>query len=229
MGLVSLLSPAVTNGPFGNLITALFKPSRAIGPFATQVTIEEIGHDELQITDHPVEIGAMITDHAFKRPAEVVIKCGFSNSSLASLVTQVAGIISLATSGSVGPLNYAKLVYQQMLSLQATRAPFTVVTGKRTYKNMLMKSISVQTDEKTENILMVSVHCREVILVGTQTTQIGQNSNGTTPTPLHPAITNPIQTTGTQTLAPATPSPGGAAPPQIGATGSFGGGASGSW
>lgn len=213
MGLAALLPNSVTQGPLGNLVTALFKPSRAIGPFATQVTIEELGHDELQITDHPVEIGAMITDHAFKRPAEVIIRCGFSNSSLASLITQVAGVISLITSGSVGPLNYAKQVYAQMLALQQSRAPFTVVTGKRSYNNMLMKSLAVQTDEKTENVLMLTVHCREIILVATSTTQSATNSNGTTPTPVNPTTTNPVQNSGTLSLTPGSPNlTAGAAP-----------------
>lgn len=218
MGLVSLLPPNVTNGPLGNLVNALFRPARAIGPFMTQVTIEEIGQDELQITDHPVEIGAAITDHAFKKPAEILIRCGFSNSSLASLITNTAGVLSLFTTGSFGPLNYAKQIYNQMLALQESRIPFSVTTGKRTYQNMLMRSVVQHTDQKTENVLMVSVHCRQVILVGTQATQATVNSNGATPTPKLPATTNPVQNAGTQTLVPGSPTPGGASPPSFGGT-----------
>lgn len=43
-------------------------------------TIEERHHDELEVTDHPVEQGAMITDHAYKRPAEITLHLGWSNS-----------------------------------------------------------------------------------------------------------------------------------------------------
>jgi len=43
-------------------------------------TIEERHHDELEVTDHPVEQGAMINDHAYKRPAEVTLHLGWSNS-----------------------------------------------------------------------------------------------------------------------------------------------------
>ena len=172
MGLVSLLPSSITQGPLGNVVTAIFRPARSIGPFSTQVTIEEHGIDELMITDHPVAQNAAITDHSYNRPPEVVIRCGFSNSSLASLVTDVAGILNLFVNGSVGPLNY---------------------------KNMLMKSIAVETDKETENVLMVTCHCRGVILVQTQVTSV-INSNGTTPTPVDPATTNPVTQTGTQNL-----------------------------
>ena len=211
MGLVNLLPTSITQGPIGNLVTALFRPARAIGPFATQVTIEEIGEDELQITDHPVEFGAMITDHAFAEPARVLIRCGFSNSSLASLITDVAGILNLVVNGSVGPLNYAQSVYTQMLALQKSRVPFSVTTGKRTYQSMLIKHIRQHTDKDSENVLMLSVFCREVILVSTSTTN-APNSNGTQPTPQNPATNSPPSQNGTLSLTPGQPAPGGSFP-----------------
>jgi hypothetical protein len=36
----------------------LIKPSRSIGNFVAQVTVEETHEDLLEITDQPVEIGA---------------------------------------------------------------------------------------------------------------------------------------------------------------------------
>jgi len=204
MGLISLIPPSITQGAVGNLITAIFKPARAIGPFATQITIEEIAHDELEITNHPVEYGAMITDHSFKRPAEVLIRCGFTNSSLASLVTEVAGILNLFVNGSVGPLNYANQIYAQMLALQQSRIPFSVTTGKRSYKNMLIKSLQQTTDEKTENVLMLTVHCQEIIIVST-TVSNSTNTNGVAPTPTNPAQTNPLTTNGSLSLVPGNP------------------------
>jgi len=38
-------------------------PAKSLTP---QVTIEEVHHDDLEITEHPVERGAAIGDHAFK-------------------------------------------------------------------------------------------------------------------------------------------------------------------
>ncbi|MGN5479530.1 phage baseplate protein [Cupriavidus basilensis] len=41
--------------------------SKKIGDIEISATVEETYEDELQITEHPVEKGAQVTDHAFKR------------------------------------------------------------------------------------------------------------------------------------------------------------------
>ena len=46
----------------------LISTQRSFAGIIPHVVLEEAGDDELRITDHPVEIGAAITDHAFKMP-----------------------------------------------------------------------------------------------------------------------------------------------------------------
>lgn len=53
---------------------------RAIGPLVAMMTASEKHEDELQIADHPVELGVTVSDHAFRRPAVVTIRCSWSNS-----------------------------------------------------------------------------------------------------------------------------------------------------
>src|SRR5271165_1668854 len=110
--------------------------TRFIGTIYPDVSVEEIHHDEQIITLHPVETGSPITDHAFMMPYTVEMRCGFSDS-------------------TVGALGYVQQVYQQFLALQQSRQPFDVSTGKRLYQNMLLRSISVKTDEESEFALMV--------------------------------------------------------------------------
>ena len=55
-----------------------FLPNRSIGPFQAQVTIEEVCNDSLEITNHPVEQGASITDHAYVNPSSLNISALFS-------------------------------------------------------------------------------------------------------------------------------------------------------
>ncbi|WP_051044728.1 phage baseplate protein [Methylobacterium sp. B1] len=145
----------------GELPYALIQPSaRAIGQIYADVTVEEGHRDEVIITQHPVEGGGVITDHAYKRPAELEIKCGFSNS-------------------SAGRVGYVQQQYQALLALQLARKPFNVYTGKRRYQNMLVRGLQVITDPHSENILLVSVALQEVILVSVQTTTAGQGGTGT--------------------------------------------------
>jgi hypothetical protein len=152
----------------GELVSAFFSPKRSInsslGTFSLYVTIEERHHDELVITDHPVEQGAAISDHAYKKPSDLTMTIAWSNSSLASIGTLQFG-------------NYSRSVYQDLLTLQKQRIPFNVSTGKRKYQNMLIQSLDTTTDAKTENSLVVTLHCREVIIVQTTTTQLQPAAN----------------------------------------------------
>lgn len=146
-------------GPIlGQYMPALFRPySRSIGGIIAQVTIEEQVTDEVHITEHPVEQGAPISDHAFKIPTTLNINAGWS--------TAWAGDLS-AESG----------VYGFLLALQAMLIPFDVVTGKRTFSNMLIERLVITTDEKSEYALMAQIGCRQVIIVGTQAVEVASMS-----------------------------------------------------
>lgn len=128
------------------------EPFRAIGLIIPDLVIEEVSRDELDITEHPVENGAPITDHSYKRPMEVSIRAGWSNSG------QYAG--------------YVQDVYNALLGLQASRQPFNVFTGKRFYTNMLIASLIQTTNETSGDFsLMVQALLKEIIIVNTQATQ----------------------------------------------------------
>lgn len=129
-----------------------------MGPFTVYVTVEESGSDGLEITQHPVQRGAAITDHAFKKPASVTVKCVFGDADQSLEET-----------------------YRQLLSLQSTREPFDVVTGKRSYSNMLLKDLDVTTDVLTERVLAVSAGLQEIILVDVQAVTVAARSNQANP------------------------------------------------
>jgi hypothetical protein len=151
-----------------NLATVLLRRPRRIATIVPDCVLEEVALDELQITEHPVEVGAPISDHAYRRPSELIMKVGWSNSSSARLFGfAVPGLSRGLTTAvtSLGEKDYVTDVYEQLLALQRDREPFTVVTGKRTFRNMLVQSLAVTTDETTENTLLVVARMREVIIV----------------------------------------------------------------
>lgn len=136
----------------GELTYALISaPQSQFGGIIPDVVVEEVYRDGLIITDHPVERGAAITDHAFLRPRVLEMRCGWSNS----------------TAGAEG---YVDAIYEALLQLQAIREPFDVFTPRRAYRNMLLGDIQVSRDERTNSILACSVSLREVILTYTQST-----------------------------------------------------------
>src|SRR4029077_19725214 len=70
------------------LMPAMFKAPRKIGTIIPDVTIEESHSDRLTVTQHPVASGSQIADHAYKMPATITMRVGFSNSSVISAGVQ---------------------------------------------------------------------------------------------------------------------------------------------
>lgn len=132
--------------------TVFFKPQRSIGTIIPDCTIEERHQDRMEVTRHPVEQGAMISDHAFQLPYEVSARYGWSDS-------------------STGEEGGSQQIYEQLQALQRGRQPFQLVTGKRIYQNMLLTEIEVTSDQHTENILMVEAHCQEILTATTSSVQ----------------------------------------------------------
>lgn len=157
------------------------RPKRNMAGFIADAVIEERHSDSLVITDHPVEQGATISDHAYKRPAELTLDYEWS-----------AG-------GGQGSKQDLSTLYQQLLQLQVDRVLFDVVTGKRQYTNMLLETISVDTDFKKEFVLSVRAVCREVLIAKTQFATLSDSA-----VQLLPQSTGPVVGQGTVSLAPAT-------------------------
>lgn len=193
-----------------DIITAIFRPHRGIGPITAQITIEETHSDDLVITKHPVEQGSAITDHSFKMPPTLVINCAWSNSGLSAFTSQVQSIVSALQGVQVGlgTFNEAERVYAQLLALQASRIPFDITTGKRKYYDMLIQSIGVVTNQTTHNSLFVRLVCEQVVIVQTQAVLLVPTKDMKAP-----KQTAGTLVTGTKQAVPTSPSPGGASPP----------------
>ncbi|MRE62509.1 hypothetical protein GIJ21_09015 [Klebsiella quasipneumoniae] len=173
------------------LSTLFHQQKRRLGPntnlIVPSVVISEKHNDTLEITEHPVEVGAAISDHAYRRPSEVVMQVGFAGGgSLLDLLDTT----SYGISAGLSP----KEVYQNLLDLQNSRVPFDVVTGKRVYSNMLIRAMEVTTDRTSENVLSVVLTLREVIMTSTTTKQVADKADMKTG-----ANTSAVQNSGVKT------------------------------
>lgn len=182
------------------------RPKRGIGQFKAQVVVREVHHDVLEITQHPVEMGASISDHAYKRPAELTIECGWSNSQtpkgfvagvLGAATATVQGVQSLVTGNNVSQV---RDIYAKLLALQETREPFDVYTGKRVYRNMVIQRLTTTTEKGTEQVLLVTVDLLQVLRVATQTVLINAPAANDQS---NPKATQPIVGQGVKALLPA--------------------------
>lgn len=133
-----------------NISQKLFGTARKIGDFEGYITLNESTSDILTATKHPVQEGAMITDHSFKEPVKFGCNISFARNSVTSL----------------------KQTYEELLELQASRQPIEIVTPKRVYSNMLITTLGLTTDKTTENCLAINLQCEEIIIVSVGVVQV---------------------------------------------------------
>lgn len=180
-----------------DILSAIFRQqSRRVGLMVPSVVISEKHSDALEITEHPVEKpttgtnSGFIADHAYKRPSEVTMECGFAGG---GSLLDFADTSAIGLSLGLSP----KEVYQQLLDMQSSRVPFDVITGKRVYRNMLLRTLEVTTDKTSENVLMCTLTLREVIMSQTQSVSVAEKAD------MQDGVsTSAVQNSGTKSTTP---------------------------
>jgi hypothetical protein len=132
------------------------------GLLLPSVVISESHLDTLEITDHPIEAPTTegygsVADHAWRKPGSVTMKVGFGSSGSLLDLWDTTGVVSM-------PWQSPKQVYETLQGFQRARSLLEVNTGKRLYKNMLLKSLTVTTDKDTENVLSADLIFQEVLI-----------------------------------------------------------------
>ncbi|WP_407323579.1 phage baseplate protein [Acinetobacter pittii] len=150
---------AVTNSEILGSLLLSGRGRTIMGLFA-DVTIEEKHKDEHKITEHPTEVGASISDHAYSEPPEVMMKVGWSESAGA-----LNGFLGNTILGGNTSLS---IVYETLLQLKDRSVLLIISTGKRLYTNMLIKSLGCITDRQTENVLMIDITFKKILIVSTE-------------------------------------------------------------
>ena len=143
------------------------------GVLFPDTVMEERHDDDSVITDNPVEIGSVVNDHAYDLPQDLEVVAVWDPAKQAK-----------------GQPGFLETLYQQVLSLKQAKILLNVVTGKRSYQNLLLKGISEITDKDSENVLMLRLTFKQLLLTFTQTVTISPASQQTLPQKTMPTINN---------------------------------------
>ena len=153
-----------------SLEALLLGRSRSIEPLdggdaiVPDVTISEVHDDEVTVTQHPVDTGAAISDHAIVQPASVTCVFGWSDSSRA---------LNSALDGSIlKGMQTSKDVYDRLVELKNQRALLRLSTGKRKYPSVVITKLKVSTTVDTESAAVIEVTFQEVFLVEAKTVSL---------------------------------------------------------
>jgi hypothetical protein len=115
----------------------------------------------LTITDHPVQTGASIADHAFLQPRELSMDVAMSNVGQSLVPGQFDGGYSRSVQA-----------FYVLKELQQMRVPIQVHTRLGLYQNMLIEVLTAPDDVTTLDGLRCTVTLREIIVAQVTTVKI---------------------------------------------------------
>jgi hypothetical protein len=151
------------------------------------------------ITDHPVEQGSTISDHAYKLPLELSITYAWSGASPQNVGTLTGLTPRLVIPKLDDGSQFLISLYQDLIKLQEEVVLLDIFTGKRIYNNMLIKTITTFSDKVNEHVLVVNMVCREIIMAKTRVVALSTEQRHQ----LFPDRTQDLQNNGSQQPQPA--------------------------
>lgn len=137
--------------------------SPTFGNFVFDAVFSTDHSANLTVTQHPVQSGASISDHAYMEPDGVSIEIG---------MTDVAS--DTASAGTSRSVN----AYTQLRAIMEQREPVTLITRLKTYQNMIITSMSAPDDFKTMHALRVSVYFQQINIVSVSTIAVQETVTG---------------------------------------------------
>jgi hypothetical protein len=149
--------------------TFILLPGRAV--VELDAVLSETHASEVEVTEHPVERGANVSDHARVKPEQVTLEGLVSNTPVNRGATRrvlTANGVDFAsnaeTDAPAGAAGFAEAAYGKLREIKDARQLVTVATELRTYKNMVMTSLSVPRNARVGDALQFTAVFKEVRL-----------------------------------------------------------------
>lgn len=164
-------------------VNLLFEKTLAkIDTITLDASLSETHTADVEVTSHPVEQGAAITDHMRAKPRTITIEGIVTNTAMPDPGADASKATTTEIRTPDGKVAYqsrtptvdqtrAGAAYRDLLALRAGKL-VTVVTGIETFENMAITSINVPRDAKTGQALKFSITLQEITQVSSATTKI---------------------------------------------------------
>lgn len=179
-GIMSLFDQSITPDAASvvSMATAtafMTRQPAAIDAVVLDCSINETHALENEVTDHPVENGADITDHVRPKPDVITIEGLVSNTPMTHaqrtrMINQLGITLSSASDADylIGVPGYAEAAFAALRALRDNGTLFTVQTSLYTYNNMVMVSLTVPRNKDIGDALRFTCQCKSIRLVSNQ-------------------------------------------------------------
>ena len=155
--------------------TTLFTP-RYLGDVTFDAVVEETHSTTMEITSHPIESGASISDHAFLLPEELIVigylsnhefKASKGENSQPTLMDTAVRNRHYGRSGIVHGSGESRLsaAYEALVTIQRLRKLVTVQTGLMLYTKMAIQSLTVTNNPEHDSSAMFRCELKKLNIV----------------------------------------------------------------
>lgn len=120
--------------------------------------LKESHTGSVRITDHPVQGGASISDHAYNLPDKLTIEIFVSDVMDVLVKNQFSEYDTKSVSA-----------YEVLKELKEARQPLEINTRLRIYEDMIIENMSITDDYKSKHSLRCSVSFRQIIMASVST------------------------------------------------------------
>lgn len=147
-----------------NIVGALRKRPQ-IGTITVDTHLSEDHSYSSSITTSEIEDGSPINDHVIDEPFRLSV-----NGYISNITTIGIGIASAVITGTsvLSGKNKAKDAERELRALRTNKVPFSIVTGLRSYKNMMITSLSFPRSSVTGKGLEFNATFQQVTIVQSQ-------------------------------------------------------------
>ena len=164
-------------GDLNSLSGVLRQTIGGLAGIVIDATIREEHQTEAISTENPVEDGADVTDHVRLKNAQLTIDGVISDTPLGyAIIGNIQNVVR-TVSTLFGKSARSVDAYNDLLELQKSRQPFTVTTGLKRYKNMILSSLSVPRDYSTGRAIHFTAVFKEIRIVASKSGALSLSSS----------------------------------------------------
>lgn len=110
---------------------------------------------EVSVTEHPIQSGSSVTDHAYVHPDSVTLEIGMSD-----------------VMAQDGEDSHSSNMFALLKEVMYSREPITLVTRFQTYEDMVITAMSVPDNYAVMNGMKANITLQHIVIVTAQTVDV---------------------------------------------------------
>ena len=139
-----------------------------------------------EVTEHPVEKGADITDHVRPKSLNLSIEGMISETPIENIQSRILqakaaidnfALGKLSPSPPTDPRGPVRIAYEQLLAIRAEGKVISIVSRLAKYENLVLQELKFVVDASTGDSLLFQASLKEIVTVESSVSPVVTNKN----------------------------------------------------